>query len=130
MVSVAPEQALSKYRILVIDDHEDFLETLSYWLQAKGHHVMTAINCEAGLRIIQVAQLDVVFLDMHMPKVDGIETLRRIRETHKDLPVILVTAYAVDEKVKQAGELGISGVFPKDGGFDKLLQVMEQALKK
>ncbi len=124
------EEKQEKRRILLIDDHEDFLETVSYWLQAKGHHVVTATNCEAGLKIIESTPLDVVFLDMHMPKVNGVETLRRIREVHQDLPVILVTAYPEDDMIKEANALGISGLFPKEGDFQKLVSVMEVALRR
>ena len=123
------EEKLEKRKILLIDDHEGFLETVSYWLKAKGHSVMTATHCEAGLKIIESTPLDIVFLDMHMPKVNGVETLRRIRQIKKDLPVILVTAYLEDDLINQATELGISGLFPKEGDFNKLLNVMEVALR-
>ena len=113
---------------MIIDDNEDFLDMISYWFQSKGHHVLTAINCEAGLKIVETAPVDIVFLDMRMPNVDGVETLRRIRKIKKDLPVMLVTAYPQDDKVKEATELGIAGVFRKDGGFEALQSVMETTL--
>ena len=116
-------------RILMIDDEEDFLEIAAFWFRKKGHQVMTAINCETGLSLIKTLPLDVVFLDMRMPNVDGAETLKRIRQIKKDLPVIIVTAYADDAMIQKANALGISGIFRKGSSFDSLQVVMEVALK-
>ena len=127
---MAPTNGIQARRILIIDDNEDFIATLSYWLQAKGHRVMTAINCEAGLKIVESTTLDIIFLDMQMPNVNGVETLRRIRKTHKDLPVVIVTAFPNNEMVREAYKYGLNGVFPKDGGFENLAEVMEEVLKK
>lgn len=117
-------------RILVIDDEEDFLELIAFRFRKKGHQVMTAVNCEVGLNLLKASPVDVVFLDMRMPHVDGVETLRRIRQIRQDLPVIVVTAHATDEMIQRATELGISGVYRKDVNFDDLHRIMEVALKK
>lgn len=117
-------------RILVIDDEEDFLELIAFRFRKQGHLVMTAVNCEIGLNVIKSVPVDVVFLDMRMPHVDGVETLRRLRQIRPDLPVIIVTAHATDEMVQKATELRISGVYRKDVNFDDLHRIMEVALKK
>lgn len=113
----------------MIDDEEDFLELSAFWFRRKGHQVMTALSCETGLNLIKTISLDVVFLDMRMPNVDGVETLRRIREIKKEIPIILVTAYADDAMIRKAETMGISGIFRKGASFDNLQVVMEVALK-
>ena len=115
-------------RILMIDDEEDFLELASFQFRKRGHQVVTAINCETGLNLIRTVPLDVVFLDMRMPHVDGVETLRRIRAMKKDLPVIVVTAHASDEMIQKVEELGISAVFYKSSNLSNLQAVMDKAL--
>ena len=90
---------------------------------------MTALNCETGLKLIETVPLDIVFLDMRMPSVDGVETLKRIRKIKKDLPVVLVSAHASDEMIKKAEALGISGIFHKGVNLNNLQVVMEVALK-
>lgn len=117
-------------RILVIDDEEDFLDLIAFRFRHRGHQVMTALNCETGLKLLSAVPIDVVFLDMRMPHVDGVETLRRIRAMRKDLPVVVVTAHATDEMIQKATELGISGVYRKDVNFDDLHDIMEAALAK
>ncbi len=115
-------------RILMIDDEEAFLEIAAARFRKRGHLVMTALNCETGINLIKTVAVDVVFLDLRMPRVDGVETLRRIRQIKKDLPVILVTAHRSDEVIKKAKELGISSVFDKSGDLHGLHAVMEAAL--
>ena len=123
------DEKVAPRRILMIDDEEDFLNLASFQFRKRGHQVMTALNCETGLKLISTIPLDIVFLDMRMPSVDGAETLKRIREMKKDLPVIVVTAHASDEMIKKAEALGISGVFHKGVNLNNLQVVMEVALK-
>lgn len=116
-------------KILLIDDNEDFLETLSFELRQRGFWVMTAVDCETGLQIVQTAPVDVVFLDILMPNVDGAETLRRIRKMKKDLPVIVVTGYPNSPLIDLAKPLGISGVFMKGSSLQHLLELVEEAMQ-
>jgi CheY-like chemotaxis protein len=115
-------------RILMIDDEEAFLEIAASRFRKRGHLVLTALNCETGINLIKTVAVDVVFLDLRMPHVDGVETLRRIRQIKKELPVIIVTAHSSDKVIQQAKELGISGVFDKSGDLHGLHAVMEAAL--
>jgi len=58
-----------------------------------------------------------------------VETLQRIRQIKKDLPVIVVTAHSSDDMVRRAEELGVSGIFRKGGSLNDLQSVIEEALK-
>jgi len=116
-------------RILMIDDQPDFVETISFWLKSKGYFVTSTTDGEEGLARVQSESFDMLFLDLHMPKISGIEILSRIRASKKDLPVILITAYPDEAILDKARELGISGLFPKDGSFEKLTDVIEVALR-
>ena len=117
-------------RVLLVDDERDFLETISFWLSAKGYQVSIAIGGEQALEHLKRERPDIVCLDVNMPGIDGIETLRRIRTVHKQLPVILVTAsYQDQNKFAGAQALGISGLFPKGGSLSELSQALEVALR-
>ena len=104
---------MATVNILLIDDETDYSDTMSFYLKAKGYRVKTASSGEEGLKEIERERPDIVFLDFKMPGMDGVETLRRIREIDRDLPVIMVTSYASDESVLEAKRLGISDIFPK-----------------
>ena len=116
-------------KILLVDDQPDFIETLTFWLKSKGHAVSSALDGEGGIQLIQTERFDLVFLDVHMPKMDGLEALAKIRTLNKNLHVILLTAYPEEGITDKAKELGISGFFPKEGNFEKLTNAIEVALR-
>ncbi len=116
-------------KILLVDDEPDYVDTISDWLRSKGYNVLVSHDGKGAIALIKSHSIDLVFLDLRMPKEDGIQTLKQIRKINKELPVILVTAYAEDPVIVKANDLGISGIFPKEGGLDKLTQTLEVAIR-
>lgn len=86
---------MSKH-ILVIDDEVEFVDMVKERLKANGYIVTTAHDGSEGLGKIRQKQPDLILMDIKMAKMDGYTTLRRIREDErtKDLPVVMLTAYA------------------------------------
>ncbi|HEX9190812.1 MAG TPA: response regulator [Candidatus Deferrimicrobiaceae bacterium] len=80
-------------RILVVDDEESIRELYRAELAEEGYEVDLAADGLQALRRLDAFRPDLVTLDVKMPGIDGIETLRRIRERHPTVPVILVTAF-------------------------------------
>ena len=116
--------------VLVVDDEPDFLEPLAFWLTSRGYAVSKAPDGLEALRMLESNAPDIVFLDINMPGIDGIETLRRIRQTHATLPVLIVTAaYQDDAKFAQAKALGIAGFVPKQSSLPELVQILEVTLR-
>lgn len=116
--------------ILLVDDQPDFVETIAFWMKSKGYAVISASSGEEALRLLQSnPAIDIIFLDVHMPHMDGIKTLSKIRELNPRIPVILLTAYPEEAITAKAKELGISGFFTKEGNFEKLTDVIEVALR-
>lgn len=114
--------------LLLIDDESDYSDTMRFYLKAKGYMVRCASSGEAGVKEIIQERPDIIFLDFMMPGMDGVETLKKIREIDAMLPVIMVTSYATDEKVNEARSLGISAIFPKDEDFSLAARLISQAL--
>ena len=79
--------------ILIVDDEKDFCTVLSESLSRDKYRVVTAFNGETALRLAKKENPDLMLLDIKMPGMDGIELLRRVREIHRDLPIIICTAY-------------------------------------
>lgn len=116
--------------ILLVDDEKDFIEPVAYWLRSKGYLTSMVNDGRQALSEIGKNRPDIVFMDINMPEMDGLEALRKIRENDKDLPVILLTAAFGDEtKIVQARNLGVSGFFAKNYTFDQLMQVIYVTLK-
>jgi len=119
---------MANEQILLVDDDKDYLEVMNSWLKSVGYEVEMANSGEEALNKLEANKPHVVFLDLRMPGMDGIEVLRRIRAKDKELPVIIVTAYGDREKEEKVNELGVSGFFPKGGDFSKAAQLIEMAL--
>ncbi len=79
-------------RILIVDDSNDYREMLALRLKRLGAHVVSADSGFKALELVQVEDLDVILMDIQMPKMDGLRTIRLIREAGINLPIITVTA--------------------------------------
>ncbi len=115
--------------ILLVDNEAEFLETITYWLETKDHHVETCYTGAEAIEKIKKSPPDILFLDIVMPEMDGMEVLRQIRTFNQTLPVIMVTGYPKEEKMVEAIKLGVSGFFPKSGSFEELGRIIKAAIR-
>ena len=107
---------MREFKVLVVDDEQEFREITTKSLERKGLQVQSAENGEKALEILEHSFTDVVLLDVKMPGLDGIETLRRIRNLKPLVEVVLLTGHA-------SVESGIEGM--KLGAFDYLMKPIE-----
>ena len=84
--------------ILIVDDEEDFRDGIGRWLERNGYLVLTAASGREGIKIIKDKKVDLVVLDMIMKGFSGIETFQQMRKVAPDLPFILCSGYALDDK--------------------------------
>ena len=117
------------HTILIVDDEPNYLIVLSEILKDEGFEVFTANSGKAGLPIVYSTDLDLVLSDMKMPVMDGIEFLSKIKEFNKELPVILVTAYAEIEKAVEAMRLGAFTYLAKPFSNQQLLASINKAVE-
>ena len=115
--------------ILLIDDEDGFRRPMEFWLKAKGYQVTGAISGEEGLMMVARERPSIICLDMKMPGMNGIETLRKIREKDKTLPVIMITAHGTPKDMEEAEQLGVSGFFRKDDDFATAAKLIVIALE-
>lgn len=115
-------------RILLVDDEDGFRRPMEFWLKAKGYQVIGVNNGADALAQIERERPTIVYLDMKMPGMNGIETLAKIRAKDKTLPVIMITAYGSANDMHQAEMLGVSGFFQKDDDFANAAKLILIAL--
>ena len=93
-------------RVLVVDDEPGARELLTEFVTAKGYEVITASNGEEALRRVKEDRPHLILLDVNMPRMSGLEVLRRVREIDQEVGVIMVTALHEEETGRQALTLG------------------------
>ncbi len=117
-------------RILVIDDEEVVLRSCQRILADESHLVETMSDSVGGLRKVDSGAYDLVLLDIKMPRMDGIEVLRDIKERHPDVEVIMVTGLSEVQTAVKAMKLGAFDYLSKPFDPDELQHVVERALER
>lgn len=117
-------------KILMIDDEEDFLAVMSERLKARNMQVSTASSAKEGLEKATSGTYDAVILDLMMPEMDGIETLKILKEKKPELEVILLTGHATIKQGIEAMKLGASDLFEKPADINALTEKIHAAQEK
>ena len=114
-------------KVLLVDDEEDFLEVMAERMQARGIEVVTSGSAENAVEMIERETFDAIILDFMMPGMDGIETLKAIKEKKPELQIILLTGHASVEKGVEAMKLGALDFIEKPADLEVLTQKIKAA---
>lgn len=117
-------------KILVIDDEKPTLSMFNLFLSAYGYDVCVAESGEEGLEIFKSQAPDIVFTDIKMPGIDGLEVLRRIRRLDQDTQVVIITGHGDVEKAVEALELNASDFINKPVERQALNSALARAEKR
>ena len=95
-------------KILIIEDESALQKTLGEALSQQGYEVLSALNGEVGLKLVQSEKPDLILLDLILPKIHGFDVLKKIKDNPetKEIPVIVLTNLETIEDIKKAIELG------------------------
>jgi two-component system OmpR family response regulator len=121
---------MEEFKILVVDDEDDFRETIVKRLQKRKMKARGAASGEKALEIIKAQPFDVVVLDVKMPGLDGIDTLREIKKSKPLIEVILLTGHASVESGIEGMKLGAYDFVMKPANLEELIEKMRQAYEK
>ena len=117
------------YSILVIDDDKNICKLVESILQIeKCYDVTTVINGEAGLKKIREQMPDLVITDVQMPGIDGIETLKQIKDQDPKIPVVMMSAHRSIEKAVESMKMGAYDFMTKPLDRDRLIITVKNAL--
>lgn len=118
-----------KIKILLVDDEKDFVETLAERLQLRDFDVTSALNGIDAVKLVKEKDFDIIFLDVKMPGMDGIETLKQIKNL-KSLPqVIMLTGNATVETAIEGMKVGAYDYIMKPVVTDDLIEIINKAYK-
>jgi DNA-binding NtrC family response regulator len=121
---------LENFNVLLVDDETEFLDTLVKRIKKRDVNVTGVESGEKALAFLNEHAVDVVVLDVRMPGMDGIETLRELKKRHPLVEVILLTGHASLEVAIEGMELGAFDYLMKPIDIDELLYKLEDANKK
>lgn len=122
--------AKGKNKILLVDDEVEFTEALAERMEARGLNVDTVESGEGALDACKGKDFDLVVLDLAMPGMDGLETLKRLRKQNPDLQIIVLTGRATVEKGVEAIKHGALDFIEKPADIKKIMEKIEEARGK
>ena len=117
-------------RILLVDDEKNLLEFLNIMLTNEGYHVTVACGGNEAIDILHKNEFDVVLTDIKMPRVDGIEVLKFVKESSPDTMVIMITAFASHETAVEAMKSGAYDYITKPFNNEQIKLVIKKAIEK
>jgi DNA-binding NtrC family response regulator len=116
-------------RILVVDDEHSLRMTIAANLELEGFEVVEAENAEVALAQIRKQDFDLVLSDVRMPGMNGVELFRHVHDLKPDLPVILMTAFALEGLVQEALREGAFTLLPKPFDIEHLVAALSSAAR-
>jgi DNA-binding NtrC family response regulator len=119
-----------KVRVLLVDDEEQFVETLAMRLEARDFAVATAFNGDQALDYIKGKDVDVVVLDVLMPGLSGIDTLREMKRIRPLTEVIMLTGHATVETAIEGMKLGAFDYLMKPTEIEDLVDKINKAQRR
>lgn len=119
-----------KYRILIIDDEEIVLDSCTEILEGSNYQVITTTDGTLGLTLVQELQPDLVFVDLKMPGISGIEVLRKVHDLNSTIVTVVITGYATVDSAVEAMKHGAYDFLPKPFTPDEFRLVTRRGLEK
>jgi DNA-binding NtrC family response regulator len=121
---------MANTKVLLVDDEVDFVETLAERLRSRGMEVEVATGGAQAVDKVDRHSFDAVVLDLAMPGMDGIETLKKLLKKNPDLQIMLLTGQATIKSAVEATNLGALDVLEKPTDIETLMEKIAQAQNK
>ncbi len=120
---------MKEFKVLMVDDEEDFVTTLSERMKIRDLDSDVALDGEQALQRVEDDIPDVMVLDLKMPGIDGLEVLRRVKKAYPQIPVVILTGHGSEKDEAEARRLGAFEYLQKPVDIEKLVQVLRKAYK-
>ena len=113
-------------KLLFVDDEEEILTLMGEFFGARGYQIAIARDGFEALSSVKKKDLGAVFLDLKMPDMDGMETLRLIKEVAPDVPIVIVSGYATEDMARKLLKDGAFDFVEKPVSLSRLGEIVEQ----
>ena len=116
---------MNALRIFIVDDDQDFAESLADIFESRGHYVKMAFSGEEAVRTFRADTFDITFMDVKLPGMNGVESFLEIRKIRPDAKVVMMTAYSLEQLLQKAIDEGALGVLHKPFDGDELFRMLD-----
>ena len=120
---------MKDFKVLLVDDEQEFIETLSERLKMRDMDAKLALDGEQALAAVEGDEPDVILLDLKMPGMDGMEVLRRIKKAYRHVQVVMLTGHGTDKDEEQAMRLGAYAYLQKPVDLERLVVTLRDAFR-
>jgi DNA-binding NtrC family response regulator len=118
----------AKTKILVLDDEEDMLKGFGKLLEAQGHKAYLVSNATAAAKVLEEEEIDIVFTDLLMPDIDGLQVLEMVQKFNPSIPVIIFSAYGTVDRAVDAMKAGAFDFIEKPFDAERVTLVIQKAM--
>ena len=119
-----------RYKIIIIDDEEIVLDSCTQILEGSNYDILTASNGTRGLQLVQEFQPDLVYVDLKMPGISGVEVLEKIKEIDATIVTVVITGYATVSSAVEAMKQGAYDFLPKPFTPDEFRLITERSIER
>ena len=119
-----------KSNVLIVDDLRSIRLTLGGILEDEGHDVVTVEDGYGAIEAVKRSHFDAIFMDIKMPGINGVQTFREVKKVSPETAVIMMTAYSVEDLVKEALEEGAYAVVYKPFDIEKIIAMIAELIEE
>jgi len=120
----------NKINILIVDDEEEFLNSIGRVLEVRDFNVITVNRGEKAIETARSNPIDIALVDLKMPGIDGEETLKALKDEHKWMEVVILTGHGSIDSAVECTKSGAYSYLQKPCHLSELLEVLKEAYKK
>ena len=117
-------------KVLVVDDDAVVNKSITRVLSGEGYQVRETMSGREALAELEHQQYDLVFTDIKMPGMDGLEMTSRVKKAHPEIPVVVITGFGTEANENKARELGVSGFLRKPLTPEMIIENADRALRE
>ena len=124
------KERIMSEKVLIVDDEKEFIDALGERMENRGMNVSTTTSPHEAIALVEKKSFDVVVLDLQMPEMDGLETLKIMKKKRPEIQVILLTGHATVDKGIEAMKLGAMDLLEKPTQISVLAEKIQKAQAK
>lgn len=117
-------------KILVVDDDESILQVFEYGLADAGYKTVLVTSGFEAIEKVKKEKFDLMFLDVRMPRMNGVETFRMIKKIAPDAKAVMMTGYRVDALLKEAFEMGAHACIYKPFEMEEIVSIIKKIFEE